>query len=104
MLTNVAVVVVHDFLPFEFGVICEVFGVDRTDDGLPAYDFAVVAGEQGPLRRPDFTIHPVRLERLERGGPDRAARDRRRQRLATRRIREDLLAALRRPWIAAPGC
>jgi len=27
--------------PFEFGVVCEVFGVDRTDDGVPAFDFTV---------------------------------------------------------------
>ncbi len=67
MLRNVAVVVVHGFLPFEFGTICEVFGVDRTDDGLPPYDFAVVAGEQAPLRAHiDFTITPpCGLERLE---------------------------------------
>src|ERR1700691_2478175 len=50
MLRNVAVVLVNGFLPFEFGTICEVFGVDRTDDGLPSYDFAVVAGEPPPLR------------------------------------------------------
>ena len=43
-LRNVAVVLVHGFLPFEFGTICEVFGVDRADDRLPSYDFAVVAG------------------------------------------------------------
>jgi len=36
--------------PFELGVVCEVFGTDRSDDGLPVYDFAVVAGEDGPLR------------------------------------------------------
>ena len=45
MLQNVAFVVLDRFPSFEFGVVCEVFGVDRTDDGLPAYDFAVVAGE-----------------------------------------------------------
>ncbi|HEX9353420.1 MAG TPA: helix-turn-helix domain-containing protein [Streptosporangiaceae bacterium] len=45
MLKNVAVVVMNGFTPFELGVLCEVFGVDRTDDGLPAYDFAVVSGE-----------------------------------------------------------
>ncbi len=67
MLRNVAVVVVNGFLPFEFGTICEVFGVDRTDDGLPSYDFAVVAGESAPLRaHNDFTIQPsCGLERLE---------------------------------------
>ncbi len=58
-LHNVAVVVVHGFLPFEFGTICEVFGIDRTDDGLPRYDFAVVSGEPPPLRAyNDFTIQP----------------------------------------------
>jgi len=67
MLRNVAVVVVNAFLPFEFGTICEVFGVDRTDDGLPSYEFAVVAGEPAPLRaHNDFTIQPsCGLERLE---------------------------------------
>ncbi len=67
MLCNVAVVVVNGFLPFEFGTICEVFGVDRADDRLPSYDFAVVAGEPAPLRaHNDFTIQPsCGLERLE---------------------------------------
>src|SRR5262249_12173234 len=50
MLQNVALVVLDRFPSFEFGVVCEVFGVDRTDDGLPGYDFAVVAGQDGPLR------------------------------------------------------
>src|SRR5215471_17923279 len=49
VLQNVAFVVLDRFPSFEFGVVCEVFGTDRTDDGLPAYDFAVVAGEDGPL-------------------------------------------------------
>ncbi len=67
MLRNVAVVVVNGFLPFEFGTICEVFGVDRADDRLPSYEFAVVAGEPPPVRaHNDFTIHPsCGLERLE---------------------------------------
>jgi transcriptional regulator GlxA family with amidase domain len=65
MLRNVAVVVVNGFLPFEFGTVCEVFGVDRSDDGLPPYDFAVVAGEPPPLRALDFTLQPSHgLERL----------------------------------------
>jgi transcriptional regulator GlxA family with amidase domain len=50
MLQNVALVVLDRFPSFEFGVVCEVFGEDRTDDGLPGYDFAVVAGQDGPLR------------------------------------------------------
>src|SRR5215470_4888641 len=67
VLRNVAEVVVNGFLPFEFGTICEVFGVDRADDGLPSYEFAVVAGEPPPSRaHNDFTMHPAcGLERLE---------------------------------------
>src|SRR5258708_22234982 len=66
MLRNVAVVVLNEFAPFEFGVVCEVFGIDRSEEGLPVYDFAVVAGESGPLRsRNEFTIQPrFGLERL----------------------------------------
>ena len=67
VLHNVAVVVVNGFLPFEFGTICEVFGIDRSDDGLPSYEFAVVAGEPPPLRsHNDFTMEPsCGLDRLE---------------------------------------
>src|SRR5205807_809709 len=67
MLHNVAVVVVSGFQPFEFGTICEVFGVDRSDDDLPGYDFAVVAGEPPPVRTElGFTVQPsFGLERLE---------------------------------------
>jgi transcriptional regulator GlxA family with amidase domain len=37
------------FAPFELGVVYEVFGVDRTDDGVPAFDFAVVSVDDQPL-------------------------------------------------------
>jgi transcriptional regulator GlxA family with amidase domain len=50
VLENVALVVLDRFPSFEFGVVCEIFGVDRTGDGLPGYDFALVAGHDGPLR------------------------------------------------------
>ena len=36
MLRTVAVLLVEDCAPFEFGVICEVFGIDRTEEGVPA--------------------------------------------------------------------
>ncbi|HET7015529.1 MAG TPA: helix-turn-helix domain-containing protein [Streptosporangiaceae bacterium] len=49
MLEKVTFVVLDKFTPFEFGLVCEVFGTDRTNDGLPGYDFAVVAGEDAPL-------------------------------------------------------
>ncbi|MBV9208456.1 MAG: helix-turn-helix domain-containing protein [Actinobacteria bacterium] len=111
MLHNVAVVVVHGFLPFEFGTICEVFGVDRSDDGLPSYEFAVVAGEPAPLRaHNEFTIQPPwGLERLAEAdlialpavGDDRLRLDCRQARPpagpdAPRPFPEDLLEALRR--------
>ncbi len=67
MLKDVAVVVLDGFTPFELGVVCEVFGTDRTDEGLPGYDFAVVAGEPGPLRsEAGFSLQtPFGLDRLE---------------------------------------
>jgi transcriptional regulator GlxA family with amidase domain len=99
VLRNVAVVVVNGFLPFEFGTICEVFGIDRSDDGLPSYDFAVVAGEAPPLRsHNDFTMEPpCGLDRLESAdlialpavGDDRLGDD-------APAFPDELLAALRR--------
>jgi len=67
MLKNVAAVVLDGFEPFELGVLCEVFGTDRTDEGLPGYEFAVVAGEDGPLRSDaGFSLQtPFGLDRLE---------------------------------------
>ena len=67
MLKDVAVVVLDRFTPFELGVVCEVFGTDRTDEGLPGYEFAVVAGEPGPLRsEAGFSLQtPFGLDRLE---------------------------------------
>ena len=67
MLKNVAVVALDRIEAFELGVVCEVFGIDRSDDGLPTYDFAVVAAEPGPIRcNAGFTIDtPYGLDRLE---------------------------------------
>ena len=47
MLHRVAALVFDGVHPFELGVLCEIFGLDRSDDGLPVYDFAVVSAE-GP--------------------------------------------------------
>ncbi len=49
MLSNVAVLVYDGVEPFELGVLCEAFGVDRSDDGVPALDFAVCGPERGPV-------------------------------------------------------
>ncbi|MFQ6393803.1 helix-turn-helix domain-containing protein [Nocardia sp. KC 131] len=61
MLSKVAVVTTGPLAMFEFGVVCEVFGLDRTSDGLPAFDFRVCGAEPGkPLRSttPGVTITP----------------------------------------------
>ncbi|MFS8198696.1 helix-turn-helix domain-containing protein [Streptomyces sp. CWNU-52B] len=68
MLTNVAAVLLDGVHPFELGVVCEVFGLDRSDDGLPVYDFAVASAEGPSLGThvPGFTVStPFGLDRLE---------------------------------------
>ncbi|MEW2633565.1 helix-turn-helix domain-containing protein [Streptomyces sp. NPDC048389] len=67
MLKNVAAVLLENVHPFELGVVCEVFGIDRREEGLPAYDFALVAAESSSVRAvPGFTIStPYGLDRLE---------------------------------------
>ncbi|WP_091551341.1 GlxA family transcriptional regulator [Micromonospora pattaloongensis] len=50
MLRNVAVIVMDGVAPFELGVLCEVFGTDRTDDGFPGYRFTVCSPTNGPVR------------------------------------------------------
>ncbi|MEU3572754.1 helix-turn-helix domain-containing protein [Kitasatospora sp. NPDC036755] len=44
MLRDVAVLALQGAHAFELGVFCEVFGIDRGDDALPVYDFALVPG------------------------------------------------------------
>ncbi|GAA0669520.1 helix-turn-helix domain-containing protein [Kitasatospora atroaurantiaca] len=50
MLKNVVVVVQEEVHPFELGVACEVFGLDRSEQGLPVYDFALASSRPGPVR------------------------------------------------------
>lgn len=39
------------------GVACEVFGFDRSDEGLPTYDFSLIAGVDAPIKtRFGYTI------------------------------------------------
>jgi AraC family transcriptional regulator, transcriptional activator FtrA len=40
---NIAVLMPSAVRPFELSLYCEVFGIDRTADGVPAFDFAVVS-------------------------------------------------------------
>ncbi|MGW5230342.1 helix-turn-helix domain-containing protein [Nocardia niigatensis] len=58
MLSKVAVVLNDNLAMFEFGVVCEVFGLDRTTDGLPAFDYRVCGVEPGkPLKSSSPGIH-----------------------------------------------
>jgi len=51
VLTKIGVVLLEDVAVFEFGVLTEVFGIDRTDDGVPPFDFRVCSTRPGePLR------------------------------------------------------
>ncbi|GAA4429165.1 helix-turn-helix domain-containing protein [Georgenia halophila] len=47
MIGNVVVLAYDGVAPFELGVVCESWGVDRSDLGLPVFDFAVCAPEPG---------------------------------------------------------
>ena len=46
-LRSVAALVGRRAAAFELGIVCQVFGLDRSDDGLPTYDFAVCAARPG---------------------------------------------------------
>ena len=55
---TVAVIVQPGFAPFEFGVACEAFGLDRSDDGIPNFDFRIVTPEPGAIpSKLDFSIN-----------------------------------------------
>jgi transcriptional regulator GlxA family with amidase domain len=49
VLRNVAVLALPGVAPFELGVLCEVFGIDRSEQGVPAFDFAVCAVRPGQV-------------------------------------------------------
>ncbi len=48
-ITDVVVPVDDGVAPFELGVACELFGLDRSDQGLPTYAFALAGVHDGPL-------------------------------------------------------
>ena len=79
-LSKVVAVVVAGVSPFELGVACEGFGVDRTDDGVPGVEFAVASvdgaavpafkasGDITSMSRADGYIEiPADVEFVERG-------------------------------------
>ncbi|WP_460723084.1 GlxA family transcriptional regulator [Microbacterium aureliae] len=46
---TVAVIVQPGFAPFEFGLACEAFGLDRSNDGIQNFDFRIVTPEPGAV-------------------------------------------------------
>jgi transcriptional regulator GlxA family with amidase domain len=64
---TVAAVIADGAAPFELAIACEVFGIDRSELGVPWYRFMVVATEPRPIRtKTGFTIDtPYRLADLE---------------------------------------
>jgi transcriptional regulator GlxA family with amidase domain len=67
VLTNVAAVVYDGVAPFELGVLCEAFGVDRSHDGVPFIDFSVCGPVVGQV--PTSVAFSINVER----GLDRLA-------------------------------
>jgi transcriptional regulator GlxA family with amidase domain len=50
MLRKVALLAIPGLAPFEFGVICEVFGIDRSESGGPSFELAIATAGPGPVR------------------------------------------------------
>ena len=67
MLKTVAALVMDGSAAFELGVVCEVFGIDRTEDGVPHFDYRVCGERPGePLDSTGFQIVPSHgLDALE---------------------------------------
>ena len=58
MLRKVVLLALPGVAPFEFGVVCEVFGIDRTATGGPSFDFSILTADPGPVRTSlGFTIN-----------------------------------------------
>jgi transcriptional regulator GlxA family with amidase domain len=67
VLRNVVAVIGQRAAAFELGIACQVFGLDRSDEGLPTYDFAVAAARPG--RVPTTSGYTIDVP----NGPDRLA-------------------------------
>jgi len=50
MLRKVVLLALPGVAPFEFGVVCEVFGIDRSGTGAPQFDFTIATADPGPVR------------------------------------------------------
>jgi AraC family transcriptional activator FtrA len=59
MLRNVAVIALPGMAVFELGVLCEMFGSDRTAEGFPGYRFSVCSADGRPVATESgFSISP----------------------------------------------
>ena len=65
---SVAVLGTADMSAFELGVACEVFGTDRSDRGIPTWDFALCLDAPGPDPVP-VRLHPRHPYGLDRWPP-----------------------------------
>ncbi len=68
MLKNVAVLVYPGVAPFELGVLCEAWGIDRADQGVPNFDFAICTPDPGEVATslPGFGLQVTEgLDRLD---------------------------------------
>jgi len=65
---SVATVICHGVAPFEMAVPCEVFGIDRSELGVPWYRHMICAAEAPPIRSSQgFTIDtPYGLDHVVR--------------------------------------
>jgi transcriptional regulator GlxA family with amidase domain len=49
MLKKVVLLALPGVAPFEFGVVCEVFGIDRSDSGGPKFEFTIATADPGAV-------------------------------------------------------
>jgi transcriptional regulator GlxA family with amidase domain len=82
MLRSVAVIALPELGVFELGVLSELFGYDRTTEGLPGYDFAVCSADGGPVRTstgfavvPGHDLSPAETADLVAVGPNDTLED-----------------------------
>ena len=88
---------------FELGVVNEVFGVDRTDDGVPAIDFRACSERPGSRSQMEQRHLPDHLPRARRTPTTPTSWSRRRTTTTSRRPRRSSTPSARRTP-AAPGC
>ena len=50
MLKKIVLLAIPGVAPFEFGVVCEVFGIDRSDMGGAKFDFTIATADPGAVR------------------------------------------------------